>query len=64
MLMSKIVMFPILFLERGKQMIISTNKNPLELRDIYGERIYSRMLMHFDLYEFIGENLRRRVSFS
>ena len=51
-------------MERGKQMIISTNKNPLELRDIYGERIYSRMLMHFDLYEFIGENLRRRVSFS
>lgn len=51
-------------MERGKQMIISTNKNPLELRDIYGERIYSRLLMHFDLYEFIGENLRRRVSFS
>lgn len=47
--------------EKGKKMIISTNKDPLELRTTYGERIYYRMAMHFDFYQFIGENLRRNA---
>lgn len=46
--------------EKGKKMIISTNKD-LELRTTYGERIYYRMAMHLKLYQFIGENLRRNA---
>lgn len=46
--------------EQGKQMLISTNKNPLELRELYGERTYSRIVKHFDFYQFIGSDIRRK----
>lgn len=47
--------------EQGKQMLISTNKNPLELRELYGERIYSRIVKHFSFYQFIGSDIRRKL---
>lgn len=46
--------------EQGKQMLISTNKNPLELRELYGERTYSRIVKYFDFYPFIGSDIRRK----
>lgn len=48
--------------EKEKQMLISTNKSPLELRDLYKERIYSRLLKHFNFYRFVGTDLRRKKS--
>ncbi|MDO4794060.1 MAG: ATP-binding protein [Filifactor alocis] len=48
-------------IEKQKQMLISTNKSPLELRELYKERIYSRMVKHFNFYRFVGEDIRRRI---
>lgn len=41
-----------------KKMIISTNLSPGDISKIYTDRVYSRILDRFDIYEFIGEDLR------
>lgn len=41
-----------------KKMILSTNLNPNELHERYGERIASRLVMGFDYYRFYGKDLR------
>ena len=42
----------------GKQTIISTNKNPSELNDIYGERVFSRLMGEYRLMCFTGYDIR------
>ncbi|MGL5439907.1 MAG: ATP-binding protein [Filifactoraceae bacterium] len=46
---------------KGKSTIISTNLYPEDLRERYGERIYSRFSEYFNFYRFIGSDLRMRV---
>ncbi|MDO5028116.1 MAG: ATP-binding protein [Bacillota bacterium] len=41
-----------------KKMIISTNLSPGDISKIYTDRVYSRILDSFDIYEFIGQDLR------
>ncbi len=41
-----------------KKMIISTNLSPGDISKIYTDRVYSRILDRFDIYEFIGTDLR------
>ena len=43
---------------RGKKMVISTNLNVGEIASTYSERIHSRLLEHFELLKFIGEDIR------
>lgn len=43
---------------REKKIIISTNLNPMELAERYDDRIFSRLIAHFDVLKFYGEDLR------
>lgn len=43
---------------KDKKLIISTNLSPLELKERYDERIFSRLIMYTDPYKFVGEDLR------
>lgn len=45
-------------LMNNKKMVISTNLEPNELVNIYGQRIASRVLTNVDPLEFIGSDLR------
>ncbi len=47
----------------NKKMIISTNLSPLELKDVYSERLFSRFLGEFLILEFIGDDLRTQKIF-
>ena len=42
----------------GKKMIISTNLNVSELRDMYSDRIVSRIIGNFEVDLFFGKDLR------
>lgn len=50
-------------LSAGKHTIISTNLNPTELRDIYSERIASRLLGYYHLIPLFGEDIRIQKKF-
>ncbi len=41
-----------------KKTLISTNLSPQELREHYGERIISRLIGHYRIIRFFGEDLR------
>ncbi len=43
---------------RKKKMIVSTNLTIENLKNKYDERIYSRLVGDFNLYKFLGEDLR------
>jgi DNA replication protein DnaC len=43
---------------RKKKMIISTNLTLENLKNKYDERIYSRLVGDFNLYKFLGQDLR------
>jgi len=43
---------------REKKIIISTNLSPMELAERYDDRIFSRLLAHFDVLKFYGEDIR------
>lgn len=43
---------------RRKKILISTNLDPADIARVYTDRIYSRILERFDIYKFIGEDLR------
>ncbi len=43
---------------RGKNMVISTNLSLRELQEKYPNRLTSRILGHFQLYKFYGEDIR------
>lgn len=43
---------------RGKKMVVSTNLNVGEIASTYSERIHSRLLEHFELLKFVGEDIR------
>ena len=42
----------------SKPMIISTNLNPTELELSYSERIFSRLMGHFTMCKFFGQDIR------
>lgn len=42
----------------GKKTIISTNLSPMQLGDIYTQRIFSRIFDRFRMVKFIGKDLR------
>lgn len=42
----------------GKKTIISTNLSPMQLGDIYAQRIFSRVFDRFRMVKFIGNDLR------
>lgn len=42
----------------GKKMVISTNLSLRELQEKYPNRLTSRILGHFELYKFYGEDIR------
>ena len=50
-------------LSAGKPTIISTNLKPAELRDIYSERIASRLLGYYHLIPLFGEDIRIQKKF-
>ena len=50
-------------LSAGKNTIISTNISPAELRDIYSERIASRLLGYYHLIPLFGEDIRIQKKF-
>ena len=41
-----------------KPVIISTNMNANELPEFYTQRIVSRIYGHYDMFEFVGEDIR------
>ena len=43
---------------RGKKMVISTNTRVNDLKNIYGQRVYSRIHGYFDCYLFYGDDIR------
>ena len=45
----------------ARKLIISTNLTPKELNEVYGDRIFSRMVMHFDFYKFYGSDIRWKL---
>lgn len=45
-------------LNSGKRIIISTNLNLSQINEIYTERVLSRIVGNFKLYEFYGDDLR------
>lgn len=47
----------------NKKMIISTNLSPIELKNVYSERLFSRFVGEFLILEFIGEDLRTKKIF-
>ncbi|MDO7203627.1 DnaA/Hda family protein [Paraclostridium bifermentans] len=42
----------------GKKTIISTNLSPMQLGDIYAQRIFSRIFDRFRMVKFTGNDLR------
>lgn len=42
----------------GKKTIISTNLTPLQLGELYSQRIFSRIFDKFKMIEFVGKDLR------
>lgn len=42
----------------GKKTVISTNLSTLELEKKYGARVFSRILGHYKLFEFMGRDIR------
>lgn len=42
----------------GRSTIISTNAEPADLKRFYDERLVSRLLGHYELHRFIGEDVR------
>ncbi len=46
-------------LSNGK-MVISTNLTPIDIKNQYSDRIFSRIADSFNIYRFIGEDLRMR----
>ncbi len=47
---------------KDKKMIISTNANPLALRDHYDERLLSRLVGGFAVYRFFGADVRLELN--
>ena len=47
---------------RKKKMLISTNLTIENLKDKYDERIYSRLVGDFNLFKFLGDDLRIKKS--
>lgn len=45
-----------------KKMIITTNYSLKELNEAYTERLFSRFIGNFDIFEFIGEDLRIKAN--
>lgn len=45
----------------SRKLIISTNLTPKELNQVYGDRIFSRMVMNFDFYKFYGSDIRWKL---
>lgn len=45
-------------LNAGQKMIISTNLSALDIRQIYDERLSSRIIGHFNVIPFVGEDIR------
>ncbi len=43
---------------REKKIMISTNLSPMELAERYDDRIFSRLIAHFDVLKFFGDDLR------
>lgn len=41
-----------------RKMIITTNYSLKELNDVYTDRLFSRFVGNFNIYEFIGDDLR------
>ena len=48
---------------RGKSTIISTNLTPNGMRDCYTERIFSRIVSHYRIFELFGEDIRIKKLF-
>lgn len=42
----------------SKKTIISTNLTPNQIKEAYGDRIFSRLVMSFDFYKFFGDDIR------
>lgn len=49
--------------ERRKSTIISTNLTPNGMRDLYTERIFSRIVSHYRIVELFGEDIRIKKLF-
>lgn len=45
----------------SRKLIISTNLTPKELNHVYGDRIFSRLVMNFDFYKFYGSDIRWKL---
>lgn len=45
-------------LQQNKSTVISSNLSPMELRDIYSERVASRIIGGFKIFEFFGFDVR------
>ena len=43
---------------KGKKMVISTNLTTQEIKNLYEERIFSRLVGDFSILRFIGEDIR------
>lgn len=49
---------------KNKRMIISTNYFPEDLKNIYSDRITSRLFGNFTVFKFIGEDIRLKKNLS
>ena len=49
---------------RQKSTIISSNLTIEELRDYYSDRLFSRMISHFDFLKFTGQDIRKHKKFN
>ena len=49
-------------LAMDRRMIISTNIDPVRLKDAYDERLVSRLIGGFDLWRFFGDDVRRELN--
>lgn len=45
----------------GKKILITTNLSPRNIRDTYDERISSRLLGMYDIYRFVGDDIRLKT---
>ena len=48
----------------GRSTIISTNLSPRDFRDIYSERVFSRITSTYTLVKFAGSDIRIRKKIS
>lgn len=46
---------------KNKKMLINSNLTPLQMKEQYEERIFSRFLMSFEFYKFEGEDVRWKL---